>query len=141
MILVTRAVHLKLAALLWAAVGVGLLTAGTLFLVNAVAPPAATGAGWVVALALGFGKGYFVLPKVAKKNIARIDQLPDRSPVYATFSPKSWLLVLLMILMGRAIRAAGTSPVIVGTLYVAVGLALSLGSRTYLQHPSTQSKS
>jgi hypothetical protein len=86
-----------------------------------------------VALVIGFIKGRMVLPKVAKKNVARILALPEKSPLYMTFSAKSWMLVLLMIALGRIIRLAGASPLIVGTIYVAVGMALLFGSTSYLR--------
>lgn len=132
MIQVSRPVHLKLAFLIWALVGAGLMTAGVRFVIVSNASGLATGVGCVLALAVGFAKGSFVLPKIARKNSARIHQLPVKSPLYTTFSPKSWLLVLLMIAIGRTIRALGGAPLFVGVIYLAVGFALLLGSRTYL---------
>jgi hypothetical protein len=133
MIQVSQKTHLKLAFLLWAVVGVGLLIAGVRFLIGADASAMATGIGCLIALGLGFAKGYFVLPKIARKNSARIQQLPVESPIWATFSPKSWMLVLLMILIGRTLRALGAPLLLVGVIYLAVGLALLLGSRAYLE--------
>lgn len=143
---VTRETHLKLAFLLWALVGTGLLIAGGIFLFGGRTmseldpakgtPGIAEGIGLLIALIIGFAKGNFVLTKVAKKNIARIEQLPERSPFYMTFSLKSWLWVLVMILMGRTIRALGAPALVVGIIYVAVGFALALGSRSYLAPPS-----
>ncbi len=132
MIQVSRQAHLKLAFLLWALVGAGLLTAGVRFILVAHVSMLVMGIGSATALALGFIKGYFVLPKIARKNVARIHQLPVESPLYATFSLKSWALVLLMILLGRTLRLMGTPPFFIGVLYVAVGFALLLGSRAYL---------
>ncbi|MFY9268349.1 MAG: hypothetical protein WAO55_01225 [Candidatus Manganitrophaceae bacterium] len=141
---VSRETHLKLAFFLWAVVGTGLLLAGGFFLFGqrsmseldnrfgSGGPGIAEGIGFVIALAIGFAKGSFVLPKVARKNIARIEQLPERSPFYMTFSLKSWLLILLMILIGRMIRFLGAPRLVIGVIYVAVGLALALGSRIYL---------
>jgi len=130
---VTREMHLRLAFGLWALVGIGLLTAGLRWVFEADAATLSVGIGLAVALLLGGVKGGLVLPKIARKNIARIQLLPITSPVYATFSVKSWALVLLMILIGRGLRFFGLPLFFVGVLYVAVGLALLLGSRTYLQ--------
>jgi hypothetical protein len=146
---VSRETHLKLAFLLWGLVGTGLLIAGGIFLFGGRTmseldpakgtPGMAEGIGLLIALIFGFAKGNFVLPKVAQKNIARIEQLPERSPFYMTFSLKSWLLILVMILIGRTIRFLGAPSLVIGVIYVAVGFALALGSRSYLTTPTVRS--
>lgn len=145
---VSRDTHLKLAFLLWALVGTGLLITGGIFLfrgrtMSEIDPAGgaigmAEGIGLVIALIIGFAKGNFVLPKIAKKNIARIEQLPEKSPIYMTFSVKSWLLILVMILIGRTIRFFGAPALVIGVIYVAVGFALALGSRSYLAAPAVR---
>lgn len=139
---VSRETHLRLAFLLWALVGIGLLIkGGTLFYSNRTmseldpnkgAFGMAEAIGLVIALGLGFVKGNFVLPKIARRNAARIDQLPEKSPIYMTFSLKSWMLIGGMMLLGMVIRVLGTPDLIRGVVLVAVGLALTLGSRAYL---------
>jgi hypothetical protein len=128
----THAGHLKIAFFIWFVVGAGLLIAGGRFTWGADVSQTGKIVAVVVGAAIGFGKGSFVLPKVAKKNVDRIRQLPTESPIYGTFSLKSWGLVLMMILLGRGLRAAGLPPVFVGAIYMAVGFALILGSRGYL---------
>ena len=137
--MISRNTHLKVAAALWGFVGLGLLLAGSFFLFGNHAAgdgPFGVGmasiVGFVVALVIGGIKGRLVLPRVGKKNVARILALPEKSPLHMTFSAKSWLLVLLMIAIGRLIRFAGAPPFIVGTIYTAVGVALLLGSTCYL---------
>jgi hypothetical protein len=139
---VSRETHLRLAFLIWALVGTGLLIAGGNFLfvnrtMSEIDPNGGSigmkeGIGFVVALAIGFAKGNFVLPKIARKNVARIEQLPEKSPIYMTFSLKSWLLVGSMMLIGTIIRLLGAPHFVRGIIYVAVGFALALGSRAYL---------
>lgn len=139
---VTRETHLKVAFFMWALVGLGLLIkGGTLFYAgrtmseidpNAGSFGMAEGIGLVIALAIGFAKGNFVLPKIARKNIARIEQLPEESPLYMTFSLKSWLLIASMMLIGMIIRVLGAPNLVRGVILVAVGFALTLGSRAYL---------
>ena len=142
---VTRETHLKLAFITWGLVGSGLLIAGAFFLfgdftrsdygMESPAPGMTEGIGLVIGLALGFIKGNFVLRKIARKYSARIKALPETSPVYMTFSPKSWIMVLGMILLGRTIRALGAPHLIIGVIYVAVGFALIMGCRTYIAGP------
>ncbi|MEK7286563.1 MAG: hypothetical protein AAB035_04615 [Nitrospirota bacterium] len=141
--MVSRNTHLKIAAGIWGMVGFGLLMAGLFFLFGnrsvSTLPGATTaiglpeGIGFIIALIIGFVKGQIVLPKVAKKNIARIMTLPEKSPIFTTFSVRSWTLVLGMILLGRFIRVMGAPHFVVGTIYMAVGIALLLGSRVYLK--------
>jgi len=130
--MISRNGHLIIATALWAMVGLGLLMAGLFFLFGDSFIGTASLIILVPAFALGVFKGIIVLPKVAKKNRDRILALPEQSPFYKTFSAKSWLLILSMILLGRIIRFAGTPPVVIGGIYVAVGVALLLGSRCYL---------
>ncbi len=140
---VSRSTHLKMAAGLWGMVGFGLLMAGLIFLFGHRTMSTLPGSGeeigmteWIsfaVALIIGFVKGKMVLPKVAQKNIARIEALPEPSPFYMTYSAKSWMLVLGMIIIGRTIRFLGAPHFVVGAIYVAVGIALLLGSPVYLK--------
>ncbi|MEK7703027.1 MAG: hypothetical protein AAB317_03605 [Nitrospirota bacterium] len=141
--MVSRDTHLKVAAGLWGTVGFCLLMAGLIFLFGNRSVSTLPGStneigmaeriGFVIALIIGFVKGQIVLPKVAAKNITRIHALPESSPLFMTFSVKSWMLVLGMILLGRLIRALGAPHFIVGAIYLAVGIALLLGSRVYLK--------
>jgi len=143
---VSRETHLRLAFILWALVGTGLLIAGGIFLFGGRtmseldpskgSPGMVEGIGFVVALAIGFAKGNFVLPKIARKNVARIEQLPEKSPFYMTFSLKSWILIASMMLIGTVIRLLGAPYLVRGVIYVAVGFALVMGSRSYLVTPS-----
>ncbi len=140
---ISRESHLKFAFVIWVLVGTGLLSAGSMFLFGGRMLPltdiSCSGimewSGLLIAFVLGFLKGKFVLTKIGRKNIARIEQLPDASPFYRTFSLRSWMLVLLMIVIGRTIRFLGAPYLVVGVIYIAVGFALLLGSRTYLERP------
>ncbi len=129
MISVNRTLHIKIAFLLWLAVGIGLLVAGLGFICKESTIRQGIGLG--IALVIGIVKGGIVLPKIAKQNMLRIAQLPPASPFYATFSLKSWGLIGLMIILGRTLRFLKTPPFYMGTLYMAVGIALILGSRAY----------
>lgn len=133
---------------MWGLVGSGLLIAGGSFLfgerslsvLGSTKPsPGLTEAiGLVIALVLGFIKGNIVIKKLAKKYSLRIQQLPEMSPFYMTFSRKSWIMILGMIVLGRAIRALGAPHLVVGVIYVAVGFALIIGCRTYLEGPQPE---
>ncbi len=144
---IKRETHLKLAFTMWGLVGSGLFIAGSVFLFGsrslsvlsneASNPGLAEGLGFLIALVLGFIKGNLVLKKLAKRYIVRIQGLPEISPLYMTFSRKSWIMIAGMIVIGRTIRALGAPHLVIGVVYVAVGFALVLGSRTYLQGMNT----
>lgn len=149
---IKRETHLKVAFLMWGLVGSGLLIAGAVFLFGnrslsvlsdgSTNPGMAEGIGLALALSIGFIKGNLVLKKVAGKYIARIKTLPEVSPLYKTFSPKSWIMVAGMMTLGKIVRSVGIPPLVIGVIYVAVGFALVLGSRTYLMTPlQTQTES
>ena len=149
--MVSRQTHLKIATVLWGIVGFGLLMAGLIFLFGnrtmSILPGEPSGIGvtegisFVIALMLGLIKGQFVIKKVGRKNRARIESLPEPSGFHMTFSAKSWILVLGMILLGRLIRFAGAPAFIVGAIYVAVGVALLIGSTVYLEEKSPKESS
>jgi len=132
---------------IWGLVGTGLLIAGGTFLFGDRSLSVLNGEtavswtseiiGLSIALVIGFIKGRFVLTKVARKYIARILALPESSPFYMTFSIKSWVMVVGMILLGRIIRAMGAPSLVVGSIYVAVGIALIIGCRTYVNNSQT----
>lgn len=137
-----------MAFFIWGLVGTGLLIAGGAFLFGNRSLSVLNGEmavswqaeiiGVAIALVIGFIKGRFVLTKVARKYIARILTLPESSPFYMTFSPKSWFMVLGMMLLGRLIRALGAPHLLVGSIYVAVGFALVLGCLTYIKTPQAR---
>ncbi len=131
---------------MWGLVGTGLLIAGTFFLFGRSLsvlndglsdPGLKEGVGLVIGLVIGFIKGNFVFKKLARKYIARIQSLPEASPFYMTFSGKSWIMIGGMMALGRIIRALGAPHFVIGTIYVAVGFALVLGSRNYLLNQKT----
>jgi len=117
--------HLFLAALIWSVVGFFLLTFGFVLI-------SAKGHLWygVLGLALGTTKTFFVLDRVALKNVRRIREFGDNVCIGSVYSWKTWILVAAMIGLGRFLRTTALLPAeIVGFIYTAVGWALMLASR------------
>lgn len=116
--------HLFLAGLIWSTVGLFLLTNGIIFILqgNII---------WLTAagLALGTVKTFYVLDRVARKNIMRIKEFGEKVCLGSVYSWKTWLLVAAMISLGRFLRTTVLPAEIVGLLYTAVGWALTLASR------------
>lgn len=121
---VSARIHLFLAALIWSVVGFFLLTNG-FFLISV------QGHLWygVVGLVLGTAKTFFILDRVARKNVNRIKNFEDKVCIGSVYSWKTWVLVAAMIGLGRFLRTTLLPGEIVGLIYTAVGWALMLASR------------
>ena len=116
--------HLFLAALIWSVVGFFLLTNGFVLI-------SLKGHLWygVVGLVLGTAKTFFILDRVARKNVNRIKEFEDKICIGSVYSWKTWILVAAMIVLGRFLRTTILPGEIVGLIYTAVGWALMLASR------------
>ncbi|MDF1553580.1 MAG: hypothetical protein P1P84_10990 [Deferrisomatales bacterium] len=118
-----------LAALLWTCVGVGLFSAGILWMSRSHPP-------WLVgllALAAGIGlaKGQLLLSRTARKAAARIASRGDGTCLGGFLSWQSWLFVLGMMGTGAVLRRSDLPRTALGVVYVAVGIALLWGGRVF----------
>ncbi|MEN8134714.1 MAG: hypothetical protein ABFS18_04150 [Thermodesulfobacteriota bacterium] len=113
-----------LAALLWSCIGLLLLWRGS----NAVV---GTGREWLllISLLVGTFKSWAVLDRVAVKNMIRIFEKGEYSCLGGVYSWKTWLLVVVMIVSGRLLRASSLQAWLVGLIYVTVGWSLFWSSR------------
>lgn len=82
----------------------------------------------LAAIFLGFVKARLVLRRSARKVADRIERRGDGRCIGGFLSWKTWLLVLAMILLGRALRASPLPVSIRGAVYAAVGVALLTAS-------------
>lgn len=116
--------HLMLAALIWSVVGFFLMVNG-FFLISLAER------SWLIllGLALGTAKGIFVLDRVARKNIKRLHGFERKTCIGSVYSYKIWLLVIIMIVLGRTLRLTVLPGEVVGVIYLAVGCGLMLSSR------------
>ncbi|MDH4320635.1 MAG: hypothetical protein OEV73_03965 [Desulfobulbaceae bacterium] len=111
------------AALFWSGIGLLLVGRGWCLAGRAsLVPP-------LLAVGVGTMKALLVLDRAARRNIARVLSLPERSCVGAMYSWRMWGMVLLMMVLGRLLRMSPVAPVLVGGLLLAVGWALLLSSR------------
>jgi hypothetical protein len=120
--------HLFTAGLIWSLVGLFLLTRGFALISVQVHL-------WyfVLGLVLGSAKTFFILDRVARKNVKRIKEFEDKVCLGSVYSWKTWILVAAMIALGRFLRTTVLPPEIVGFIYTAVGWALLLASRIMWQ--------
>lgn len=115
--------HLFIAASLWSIIGFFLVLQG-------VAMHGATFTGLLIlAVFAGTAKSYFLLDRSARKNIGRILDFKDGACIGGVYSLKMWGMILLMVLLGRFLRASSLPGKFVGVLYIAIGWGLLLSSR------------
>jgi len=121
---VSKTVHLFIAPFIWTVIGAVLMIRGAGW-------AEARTSGWLVlvALAAGTAKAVFVLDKAAAKNTRRILGFSKKKCLGAVYSWKTWLLVIVMMGSGIAMRKLTHPGMIIGTLYMAIGWALFLSSR------------
>lgn len=118
----SRRAQLLLAAIMWSAVGVGLSTAGVVWLVRSESDwmaPLMT-----LAVALGLVKGLLVLRRAANRITTRILERGDGRCAGGFLSWKTWLFVIGMMAIGQILRRSGLPLPWLGTIYLAVGVAL-----------------
>ncbi|MCI5223016.1 MAG: hypothetical protein D3924_10160 [Candidatus Electrothrix sp. AR4] len=121
---VSRSMHLFMAPLIWTIVGILLMVRGL---------------GWIgfritcwlllVAVFVGTVKSVTILDRSAKKTLHRIMGMRDKTCIGAVYPWKTWLLVVLMMSSGIALRSLTEPGLFLGTVYFAVGWGLLLSSR------------
>ncbi len=124
----SRRTQLLMAHLMWTLVGLGLFAAGLRWIVQRYGLP-----GLVYAapfLALGLVKALLALDKVARRTVGRIETRGHTRCALGFLSTRSWVLVACMMAAGRLLRASPLPRADIGFLYVAVGSALLVASRT-----------
>ncbi|MCB9897332.1 MAG: hypothetical protein H6825_04955 [Planctomycetes bacterium] len=84
-----------------------------------------------IGVVVGFGKGFTMLRKGARRAARQIVDKGEQAPPWTVFSPFMIILVLAMIGAGIALRKAPYDDTIkawvVGILYPGIGVALMLG--------------
>ena len=107
----------------------------------------ATGIGWLadngMVRGIGFGVASLILAilavrwgfgSIAQKNIRRLRRLPSRGCFFAFQAWKSYLIIMVMIALGMALRHSSIPKHFLAVAYTAIGGALILGSYFYYRH-------
>ncbi|CAK8723657.1 DUF2269 domain-containing protein [Candidatus Electrothrix laxa] len=121
---VSKSVHLFAAPFIWTAVGIMLMIRGLGWIGFSLTC-------WLLFIAVFFGtiKSLTILDRSAKKTLRRIMTLNEKSCIGAVYPWKTWLLVILMMASGIALRSMTKPGIFLGTVYFAVGWGLLLSSR------------
>jgi hypothetical protein len=127
--------HMKsLAFALWLIGGFVLGVRGVLFLLSVANPNALVMAlAILAALAIGFGKGKFVLSKTSQRNIDRIEQFTEPKRPIQVYSLRSWIIIGLMVGISVSLTVLQTPLFWRGAVNLAIGFALVISSLAYLR--------
>jgi hypothetical protein len=113
--------------MMWSLAGLGLCTAGTIWMAQSHSrwfAPIALGA-----IAAGVLKGRLILDRTAERIIHRITERGDGRCLGGFLSWKGWCLVAMMMLLGRILRKSPLPLLPRGAIYLAIGAALLFASR------------
>jgi hypothetical protein len=127
---VSRRVFAPLAAFIWGAVGVMLLTRAVIWFSGDFSRWALVSLAVGLIMAGGMIPGMFM--KIVRKNLARIALRPERSCLFSVFAWRSWLLVGLMSFGGIALRHSSVPRLYLAGPYFGMGLCLLSGALLYL---------
>ena len=120
-------VHLLLAAVVWTAVGGTMAVVGLRWTLAGQAPYLTL--FLVLAVVVGLLKSRYMLDRAAARIVQRIEERGDGRCLGGFLAPRAWLLLLVMVGMGRLLRGSEFLPrPITGLIFVAVGTALSLSA-------------
>ena len=120
--------HLLIMACVWSVVGLFLIARAEDILLL-------SGEWWFLPLAAVAGtvKSFFVLDKMAHKNIDRTLSLEEGTCIGGAYSLRTWGLVIFMIFLGITLRSLAVPQPVIGLIYFTVGWALFWSSRLMWQ--------
>ena len=116
--------HLFLTSALWTTIGLVLIYRGIFYLWSDYLLPLS-----ILGIILGSLKSFLVLNKAASRGVERIKRFGDDTCIGAVYSWRTWLLVLVMMLLGVILRMSSLPPAFIGTVCIAIGWALLFSSR------------
>jgi hypothetical protein len=119
-----------ISGLMWTAVGLALLRFAYSWLINLDEGKCIFTA--LIGIGLGIAIAAFGLSKIARKNIKRINLLPEKPCMFAFQAWRNYLTIALMITMGVFLRTHSFLPKpYLAVVYVAMGTALLIASISY----------
>lgn len=87
----------------------------------------------VIALFIGYLKGYYVLGKSAHRGVDRILSFPNPAPLSRIYSAKYYILLAGMMALGVSIKYIGLNNDIRGFIDAIIGSALINGAMIYFR--------
>jgi uncharacterized membrane protein len=125
-----------IAGTLWLGVGIALIVVACYWL-SGIAWP------WNLSLAacssaVGFIVYSHGFSRIARKNIKRIAGQPDMACIFTFQGPRSYYLILVMMLLGFTIRHLPVPKYIIAPIYFIMGSALAFSSSLYFHEFSKE---
>lgn len=77
---------------------------------------------------------YFGFSKIARRNIERLFQFPEKACFFAFQAWRSYLIITIMVTIGAFLRHSSIPKQILAVVYLAIGGALILSSFHYYAH-------
>jgi hypothetical protein len=116
---------------MWCGVGIMLIsyTFSWLALLSGREKAVFFAAGFVAAMPIH----HFGFLKIADKNLNRLLPLSEKKCIFSFMTWKSYLIVLIMVTMGIALRHSFIPKPLLSVLYNGIGLALFLSGIRYLR--------
>lgn len=128
---VDKKILVLLAGLMWCGVGIMLMTfaSGWLTRYDGQGKLVFYAAGYLAAIPIHF----FGFLKIAEKNLSRLLPLTTKKCVFSFMTWRSYIIVLIMVSMGIALRHSAIPKQYLSILYNGIGLALFLSGTRYLR--------
>jgi hypothetical protein len=120
------------AGLMWSAVG--LMLCGLAYEWLAAVPFHWAGSLGATGIGLAFAFYNLTFSRIARKNLERLREFPDRVCFFAFQAWKSYLLIVLMVMFGFMLRRSSIPRYWLSVPYTAIGGALLLASFQYHFH-------
>ncbi len=156
-------VMIVISGLIWAMIGVLLMTVGMHHLMDAFRlwddilissdqsflkitsqffhkPEHALAAIVGLCLLIGYVKGHFVLTRSVKTGVQRILSHPNPSEIKNLYGKKYYLLIMAMMGLGMLLRVLRIPQDIHGAIDLAIGSALLKGALTYFKYAVAEKK-
>jgi len=126
-----KSVLVLLAGLMWCGVGIMLIHFAVKWLSSypGKAPFMFYAAGFLAAMPIH----HFGFLKIADKNLKRLLPLTEKRCVFSFMTWKSYIIVLIMVSMGIALRHSAIPKKYLSILYNGIGLALFLSGLRYFR--------
>ncbi len=126
---VDKKVLVFLAGLMWCGVGAMLVRFAVTWLSAFHGKMVFYSAGALMAMPIH----HFGFLKIANKNLNRLMPLTEKKCVFSFMTGRSYIIVLVMVIMGITLRHSGVPKNYLSILYLGIGLALFLSGLRYFR--------